>query len=521
MNKSRINLMAVIELGTTSIRMVIAQNVAHRSVKYVDELEHAVSLGSDALASGAISSDTTERCVKAISSFNEVLAEFGIEHDDVRVVATSAVREARNKDRFCDRIFIATGLKVEVLEQADISRLIYRAVQPRLRPIPFFRKSDVIVVEVGGGSTETLMFSRGTIATTHLYRIGSLRLRTQIEKQEIPTNQVKEVAQEEVARILSQISLPANTKTAGTPKMVLLGSEARYACSALGIKTTPGKLSEVRLDDLKKILKTILSKSVDQLIKKYELTYAEAETFGPSLLIATMMAEKYRLKRLYVCDISLRTGVLLEMATGEGWTTEYRRQIISSSMIIAKTHRVDLKHAKHVAKHGLDILHALQTEFEFSARDEIIYHVAALLHEVGRSVNTTAHHKHSQYIIMNSDIFGLGQRNTRLASLVARYHRKALPQPRHTEYMNLNDRDRITVSKLTAIIRLANALDQQFSARYLNSTMKMKSNQLIIEISGNSNLPTIQQKVNYQSRYFREIFGKKIILLSKRKQSNE
>ena len=507
-------ILAVIELGTTSIRMVLGQAGAAGHVQVLDELEHSVSLGHDVLTAGLIGPDVTELCVSALRSFRRVLEEYRVAERNIRIVATSAVREAQNRDSFADRILVATGFDVEVIDQAEVSRLTYRAVQPKLRREPFFRKSDVFVVEVGGGSTETLLFRKGKVSSAHMYRLGSLRVRTLLEDQDVPLARFESLMRDEVAQTLSQVN--RNVMPLSSPQIVLLGSDARFACSTLGSSRECGHLCELSRKKLKKFMRSIITRTVDDVAKEYELNYTEAETLGPSLFIAVALAQALKLKHVMVGDATLRTGILSEMATGEKWTREFRRQVINSALAIRRKYGGELRHARHVASYGLQIINTLRERYDISERDDVIFHVAALLHDIGESVNTASHHKHSRYLILNSDVFGLGRRDITLAALVARYHRGAEPKPSHEDYMDLDRMDRITVSKLAAVIRVANALDRLRFRRALHMDMSIDGNSFTIQTSPDQDLSPIQPRIQDRSRLFASVFGKQVKLRTRR-----
>jgi len=166
---------------------------------------------------------------------------------------------------------------------------------------------------------------------------------------------------------------------------------------------------------------------------------------------------------------------------------------------------------------GRQIIESLRGSFEITAREEVIFHVAALLHEVGQAINTASHHKHSQYIILNSDIFGLGRRDLVLAALVARYHRRAQPKPSHADYMALDHISRITVSKLAAVLRLANALDRLHTKRMLKLDMRLQEKRFVIEFPESLDLALLRRRVRDRSRLFEDIFGKAVVLRRRKK----
>src|SRR5690606_31003500 len=165
---------AVIDIGTSSIRMAIAEIDNHGGVRKLDSLSQAVSLGRDTFTLGAITKATLEECVRVLKSYRRILEEYSIvRSDQIRVVATSAVREARNRLAFLDRIYIATGLDVQPLDEAEVNRITYLGIQPQLQSEPALARAQALVVEVGGGSTELLVVRDGNVTFANTYRLGS------------------------------------------------------------------------------------------------------------------------------------------------------------------------------------------------------------------------------------------------------------------------------------------------------------------------------------------------------------
>jgi exopolyphosphatase/guanosine-5'-triphosphate,3'-diphosphate pyrophosphatase len=143
---------AVIDIGTTSIRMAIAEINDQGGVRTLEKLSQAVSIGKDTFTRGSITKPTIEECVRVLKSYRKVLDEYqSSKSDQIRVVATSAVREATNRLAFIDRIYIATGMHVEPLDEAEVNRLTYLGIQPYLQSEPSLSAARTIVVEIGGG----------------------------------------------------------------------------------------------------------------------------------------------------------------------------------------------------------------------------------------------------------------------------------------------------------------------------------------------------------------------------------
>lgn len=503
--------LAVIELGSTSVRMMIAQVSRRGQIHVIDQLQQAIALGRDTFTNGTIDPDTTEACVKAVKSFIRVIQEYGIslEHQ-TKAIASSAVREAANRETFIDRIWIATGIKVSVIEEAELNRLTYRAARPILLKQTSFKKGDTLVVEVGGGSTETLRFHGGKVTGSHMYKLGSLRLSRSLDEVAASRQRTWDIMTNTIEQTLEQIC--SGLKPSRSSLLMAMGSDMRFAAAQLIPEWDRHSLVKVPVDALTTLTETIKPMSLEAIVNRYHLSYEDAETIRPALLIYSRLAHHMKVKHILVADVNLRSGLLREMSTGGMWTAEFKNQIVNSSLEIANQYHVNLRHARHVAAYALDIFHYLQKEHSFTTREEMILHVAALLHEVGGYVNDRAHHKHSYYLIGNSDIFGLGTKDVNLAALVARYHRRSAPKSSHNAYMQLPRIERISTCKMAAILRIANALDCLKDKHQLSLQFNIEERTLIIITDVVTNLPLIQRQVSDRADLFKQVYGLNVVI---------
>lgn len=474
--------LAVIDMGATSIRMLIAQPDGSGGMRHLETLRQAVEIGKDTFTAGRISADTTERCVAALRTFRRLLDEYGIAAQDIRAVATSAVREAANRDEFLDRLCVATGFDIDTIDDGDVNRYTYLSVKPVFDKEPAFSKADALVVEVGGGSTRVLAVKSGDVAMAQSYRLGALRLKETIEGTSAPAARLPDLLAGPIKAAVKQIRRNASFK--GKPALLMLGADARFAASLLVENRSTELASRVRVSSLAKLTDELLKMSADEIVRRHRISYPDAETLAPALLTYVRLAEAYDLPSVFVTDASLRDGVLAEMS-GLAWTDELTRQIERSAMELGGKYAFEETHAREVARIARTIFSALQDEHRLTPRHELVLTVAALLHDIGLFVSDRSHHKHSMYLIRNSDIFGLGERETEMAAVVARYHRKASPQTGHPEFAVLDRETRIAVSKLAAILRVADALDRRHAGSESRSVSAVaEPGRLVITISG-------------------------------------
>jgi len=247
---------AVIDIGSTSIRMGIAEIDSSGSVRQLDSLQQAVSLGKDTFTKGLIDAPTIDECVGVLRSFREILQQYRIvDENQIRAVATSAVREATNRDAFLDRIYVATGFNVEVIDESETNRITYLAVSRLLDSELSLTRGDTLLVEVGGGNTEALLLSKGQVSYSHTYHLGSLRLREMLDDYGAPVVELPEIMQIHIDRAVQQIRQRLSVE--GHTDLMALGGDIRFAAAHLIEEWDKKALIKLPLSALSKFTKEI------------------------------------------------------------------------------------------------------------------------------------------------------------------------------------------------------------------------------------------------------------------------
>jgi exopolyphosphatase/guanosine-5'-triphosphate,3'-diphosphate pyrophosphatase len=502
---------AVIDIGTSSVRMAVAEISASGQVRQLETLSQAVNLGKDAFIHSAISKGTIEECVRVLKSYRRILKEYQIENpSQVRVVATSAVREATNRLAFVDRIYIATGFQVEPLDEAEVIRITFLGVQPFLLSDPALAQSRTLVTEVGGGSTELLLVKGADVVYSHTYRLGSLRLRETLEALRAPTLKVRNIMETHIHRTVAEIA--EHVSRDGPIELIAMGGDVRFAVRQLQPEWDGRSLARLPLKGLEEFTNKILAQSEDRIVRKYRLSYPEAETLGPALLAYVLLAKELQITSVLVSNVNLRDGLLSEMAENDAWSKEFSKQIVRSAIDLGRKFNFDEPHALHVAELVSKLFQELRDEHQLSPRYEVILQVAALLHEIGLFVSNRSYHKHSLYLIRNSELFGLGKKDLLLAALVARYHRRASPQPTHEGYATLDRDERVAVAKMAAILRIADALDESRSQRIHEIVLQRDGDRLVVSVPMVEDLSLENLALKQSGFLFEETFGTSVLL---------
>ncbi len=491
--------------------MAIGEIHGDGEIRRLDSLVQAVELGRDVFNSRQISRPSIEKAVDVLRKYRRTLREYGIESTDrVRVVATSAVREAGNRLAFIDRVYVATGLDVEVMDEAEVNRITFMGVIPHLQAARVSPQSKFVVIEMGGGSTELLVIRGGNVLHSESFRLGSLRLTATLKGSRGSSVSRRGLLESHIRRTLSRIV--DQIRVDEPIHLVALGGDMRFAGHCLLEGWDGISLQRLSADKLRQFTKTLLKLSDDEIVKRYGASFLDAQTLPSALLTYSMLTEQFGLEEVHLCEANLRDGLLRDIASGGDWTSEFRDQTIRSAKTLGRRFDFDEAYANSVAELSRRLFVELADEHQMSSRFEVILYVAALLHEIGLFINVQSNHKHAFYIIHNSELFGLSRSEKALVGLVARYHRRAYPQPSHEFYRTLHRDDRIAVAKMAALLRLAIALCDTRTGRIREIRCIREDKRLVIVVPDVEDLSLERLAMQRGAGLFQEIFGVPVML---------
>ena len=449
---------AVIDIGSSAIRMVVAEVSSTGSIRIVDRADRPIPLGHDVFGSGSASRKSITASLEALASFQDLLRGWGIGPKETTVIATSALREADNRDTFVDRVALRTGLDVQVIDGVEENRLTYLAAVHAIKEaIPSFARSNSLIMQVGTGSTEFMLLRRGRMAFVHSLKIGSARMEGVLRSVHDNPERLHRMLSETVAP--TRETLGREQPLQRIKSFVAAGGVIRLAASRSG-KRIAKHCSLIERKALGELITHLQRLRVDELVRQLQIPHEDAEGILPDLIVYQLFLESTAAERVIVPELSIREGVLLSaVRDDEKSRREFERQTIASALSVARKYHAEDQHVRHVAELAVRLFDLLAEEHGMGDRERLLLHVAALLHEVGKLIKGSGHHKHGAYIVANSEIFGIDEDDLAVVANVVRYHRRALPQASHPMYMSLSREQRLAVSKLAAILRVADALD--------------------------------------------------------------
>ncbi|MHB9292518.1 exopolyphosphatase / guanosine-5'-triphosphate,3'-diphosphate pyrophosphatase [Hollandina sp. SP2] len=503
---------AVLAIGSTSIRLVVAEITRQGQWQVLDKAGKPVTLGRDVFTSGQVSRESLLECLSVLQYFKELLAGWGILDRDIHALATSALRAARNRDVFVDRVRLATGFRISIVEGIEENRLIYLAVRFALKQdFPQLWQDNTMIIDIGGGATEIMLLERGKMAAAHSLRLGTLLIEQQ-SRLAVGSAWAQRYLRESIRHTAEFLSAEMNL--AHINSFVGVGSDTRIAAALIGTELNE-HCRIIPREAFAGFVQQVQHYSIEACVQKLHIPYAEAEGFVPGLLVYQQFLEQTIASQVVVPDVSLREGLLIDLALGVDpeLQEEFFSQIIASAANLGRKYHYDEAHNRYVANLCLFLFDALSHEHGMNRRERMMLEVAALLHDIGMFIRGENHHKHGQYIVVNSEIFGLRRDELDIIANVIRYHRSAPPSQGDIDYIALQREDRNLVLKMASILRVADALDRGHNQQINLLQVERKSETLVLHVDGNRDTSLELIGLKEKADLFQDVFGYKVLLV--------
>lgn len=466
---------AALDIGTNSFHMVVARAL-DEGFEVITREKETVRLGRGADEMRMLADEAIDRGVACLARMRQVADS----HDaEVRAVATSAVREAKNKDVFLKRAQQEAGIDIRVVSGVEEARLIHLGA---LHGIGIDDRA-MFLCDIGGGSTEIVVGAAEEELLARSFKIGAVRLTDRFFSTETlhpsAVSSCRTFVRSAFMNILTEVAdlgfefAVASSGTAETVARII----ARDA-------TPPKSFNKFEMPgvDITRVVNDLASCStVQQRAEKFSLERSRAEIILAGAIILESIADVFGIDRFVFSDYALREGLLIDELhkLGRGPATE-SDAVMRSVRMLAERCDDRPEHSEYVAQIAVDLFDQLAAELNVDPTSRRLLEAAALLANVGVVVSHSKHHLHSYYVIRNSELVGLTDREIELIAQIARYHRKGLPKMEHAEFAALSVDDRHLVRSLAGILRIAIGLDRTQDGRVRKVTTKLTDE--IVEI---------------------------------------
>ena len=503
--------LAAIDIGSNSCRLKIARVVQH-NLRVVHEDREVTRLGTSVFESGLVSPDAMAATLRALKRFSRAAQEHGA--NQVRAVATSALRDARNARAFLAWVKDETGWEVEIISGLEEARLIHRGVVNN-EPGTAGR---CLLIDVGGGSCEVTLSERKRLAETVSLPLGAVRLTEEFLKSDPPAKEeigrMKQFVARELRKGQRRVTpngVQAIIATSGTAAAlweatrIIRKARARdYVASTRDIRRLAEKLTKLKNEERSAI--PGIGPRRSEIVVAGSLVYSE-------------LLEHFSLPGFRYSDMGLRDGILAQMLAEQDPRTiahqQYERDRWQAVLETCRRYGVDPRPAEPVRQHAAQLFHDLKEVHELPPDYQTWLEAAAMLRDIGKFMNYQGHHRHAQYIIANSEIFGFNATQRVVTSAITRYIGKSRPAPEGRTMRQVPPEEHEHVKRAVVLLRLAVALNQDRASDVLRVKVRVYPRQVMLELSpGRTGAELELWSLRKEADYFREVFRRELFVTS-------
>ncbi len=483
-----------IDVGTNAVRLKLARVLDDGTFEQLHQERDPVRPGEGVWETGEMSSDVVDRLVGALHEYAAICRRWRVGH--LRAVATSALREAKNRDEVIERLRKEAGIELEVVSGREEARLICLGV---LRGMPATSRS--LLVDIGGGSTEVARAAGEEPMELWSIALGAVRLTEMFDADKAVSREqltaIRRYAQRAVAE-----ALPSRMPRA--PKHAVGSSGTIRAVCSFAQK--PGTAHATR-DGLSRAVEELVTLGPVGRRKRFDAQRAGILVAGAVILES--VAHHLRLDSVTAVDGGLKEGLLVDLVRR---SNQRREDPLLSEAVVAAGRRFsfDEGHAVHTRDVALALYDQLDALHQLPADARLILEVAAVLHDVGNVVSRSRHHKHSLYLIGNMDLPGLSNHERDLAALVARFHRRSPPRREHPTLQHLNEVELRLVRKLVALLRIADATDRSRQQAVESVDVVVRPRRVVVRLHPRSKKAVEAWDLESDAALFRAVFGRRL-----------
>ncbi len=503
--------LAAIDIGSNSIRCIVVEVVNGGSFRILDDEKAAVRLG-EALAEGkGLTPAAWERAMENLIRMKKIVDGYGVEY--VEAVATSAVRRASNGNEFIRSVAERTGIKVVVIPGEEEARLVSLSV------LHNFDMEGIRygMIDIGGGSLEIVTALGNRIEEYYSLELGAVTLTEKFLHRD-------PVAEQELQKLSKHIRMSLKEVFEGEDAKArfLVASGGTITSVAAMVMATRGEAYdsvhgyEVLRSDIVHLLAMLVRKDVKGRKGIPGLNPDRADIIVAGVAVIDELMKFFGANILRVNERGIREGLILDSLRkhnliGDG---ARKRSWRAAALDFGHSCLVDEEHARQVARLSLDIFDSLSCAFTLGDRERRLLEAAALLHDSGYFISYSSHHKHSYHLIRHADLFGFTPREREIIANIARYHRKSLPKKKHEGIARLTEPDRMLVSRLGGILRLADGLDRRRNCLVRQLRCELTESVFRVYLHGEEDLSVELFSGKVKGTLFESAFHRKLVLHS-------
>ena len=496
---------AALDAGSNAIRAVVARANSATEIRELASARWTVRLGHGVFTKRRLDARTTSRAVEAFRQFRNLLDRYEV--SEYCAVATSAVREAANRDLLISRVLREAGIELMAVDASEEARLVREAVFA----VAGGRLAPRVIIDLGGGSLEVSLLRGRRVERALALPLGTVRLMEMF-------NQAGAFTQEAYNRVRRHVMSQIHVHRLPLSR---LGSAAAVACGGnaealarLAAGPRVNGFNTLNLRRMEDMLWEILGLDVEERMEAFGVRRDRAEVIGVAAVVFSVLGHWLGVRQMLVPGVGVREGILHDLsaahfgpATAHDERAEALRQ--QARRFAARMHS-DASHCEQVRKISAQLFDQLAPIHELPSGQRVPLELGALMHSVGLAVNVKAHHKHGEYLILHADIPGLSRHQQALVACLVRYQADSTPKPHHRVYGSLFPAERQRVRQLAALLRIAVALGATGTQAVRRTEVRLQRNTVWLRLAAGPGAHLDIRSLQRSARMFKREFGVRI-----------
>lgn len=490
----------VIEIVSNSLRLKIGEKSLN-GVKIIESVTYPLALGRDTFHNGRISFESMDKAADIIKGYINICREYGAV--EIYAVATTAIREAENKDYILDQLKLKTGLHLNVIDESQEKIYISKTVFGNLDED---KKDSSLIIHLGSGNISIFVVQGGAIKGTLNIKLGTLRLSELFDESIENSTDYVQIIKEYMHPFNDAISAFIKDKAAN---FIISGNDTDAIANMCNAKVK-GNRRIISRDSFAEIYSHIKNKTPDNFASEYNIADDSKETLLATIVIISRLLKFTTAKNIISPMVTIGDAMLFQYlypVEEKKLSKIYSQFSISSAMDIAVKFGCATGQIERVSSTALKIFDRMKKVHGMGERERIMLYVAAILQDIGKTVSIKNHNELSYHMINGVDVIGINEEERNIIAASAYYHNSLTPSREQEVYYKLDIASKVMVSKISAILKLANAIHSSHNPKFDEIMVRLSGKTLIITLSTFKNIDLEKWNFKSKSKFFADVYG--------------
>lgn len=497
---------AAIDVGSNASRLLIVDARHPERIAPFRSLRVPVRLGHSVFQTGRLDVASIDHCVAAMKEFRAAMDE--AEVVSYRAIVTASARGASNSEVLLSRVREEADVDLHAIDGLEEARLVSLAVRSKMALV-----GHTLLADLGGGSLELSEVDGANNKFSVSLPIGTVRLlEAFFERGGRVNHEREELVHEYLERVLGVHARRLRAR----PWRTLVGTGGNFEAIAKLCPVPRTRIPTISVPAARVLLEQMKPLTSHERMARWGLREDRADVIVPALYVVEALGRMTKAARIVVPAVGLKEGLATELVEKHFRVWDYGSEqdaVFGAALQLGRRFHFDERHATQVTALATTVFDRTQRLHACGPKERGLLRIAALLHDVGDFIHPSSHHKHTAYIIRNSDFMGLDAQARELVAMIARYHRKTLPTLRHPEFRALSEDDRRLVRILGGILRVGDALDRGHRSKVETIDVSVRAGRIRIEVSSEEDASLEAWTVGRKGQLLEQALGTQIDLV--------